>query len=64
MFVRLPEIILKLKPESFMITISDNVYNIHDGVELSPVKQNLIGKYIPFGSILPVWKYGDPTARN
>jgi site-specific DNA-cytosine methylase len=64
LFVRLPAIILKLQPESFLITISDNVYNIHDGVELSSVKQNLTGKYILFESTLPVWKYGDPTARN
>ena len=36
-FVRLPAIILKLQPEAFLITISDNVYNIRDGVELSSV---------------------------
>ena len=63
-FIGLPELILKLQPESFLITISDNVYNIHDGVELSSVKQNLKGKYTLFESVLPVWKYGDPTARN
>ena len=33
MFIRLTELILKLQPESFLITISDNVYNIHDGVQ-------------------------------
>ena len=63
-FIRLPETTLKLQPESFLITISDNVYNIHDGVELLSVKQNLKGKYILFESLLPVWKYGDHTARN
>ena len=52
MFIRLPELILKLQPESFLITISDNVYNIHNGVELSSVKQNLKGKYILFESVL------------
>ena len=55
---------LKLQPESFLITISDNVYSTHDEVELSSIKQSLKGKYILFESILPVWKYGDPTARN
>ena len=64
MFTRLPDPILKLQPESFLITILDNVYNIHDGVELSSIKQNLKGKYTLFESVLPVWKYGDPTARN
>ena len=64
MFIRLPKLILKLQSESFLITISDNVYNVHDGVELSSVKQNLKGKYILFEPILPVWKYGDPNARN
>ena len=39
MFTSLPKLILKLQPESFMITVSDNVYNIHDGAELSLVKQ-------------------------
>ena len=64
-FIRLPKLILKLQPESFLVTILDNVYNIHDGVELSSVKQNPKGsKYILFESILPVWKYGDPAARN
>ena len=59
MFIRLPKLILKLQPESFLITISDHVYNIHDGVELSSVKQNLKGKYMLFESMLSVWKYGD-----
>ena len=64
MFTSLPKLILKLQPESFMITISDNVYNINDGAELSLVKQTLKGKYKISEAILPVWKYGDPTARN
>jgi hypothetical protein len=41
MFIRLPKLILKLQPESFMISMSDNVLNIHDGVELSGVIQTL-----------------------
>jgi hypothetical protein len=30
-FIRLPELILKLQPESFLITISDNVYVAEQG---------------------------------
>ena len=64
MFTSLPKLILKRQPESFMITISDNVYNINDGAELSLVKQTLKVKFKIFESILPVWMYGDPTARS
>ena len=64
MFTKLPMIILKLQPESFLITISDNVYNIHNGLELSTVKKNLKCDYIISESTLPVWQYGDPSARK
>ena len=64
MFTRLPQIILKLQPEAFMISTSDNVLNIHDGVELSGVIQTLKSSYIVSKSVLRVWEFGDPTARK
>ena len=66
MFIRLPKLILKLQPESFMITMSDNVLNIqcHDGVELSGVIQSLKGSHIISKSVLRVWEFDDPTARK
>ena len=63
MFTEQTKVILRVKPKIFRLEITDYALDVHSGLEVKSVCEDLSHMYHVQQQLIPVWKYGDPTAR-